>query len=111
MNYRRGLARVAFAILLPWAAFWGWTYWDGSRDEVYWTQQWHSDMERQHGRTGEDLLFANNQVVSSRKLVTEAQQRQRNAITIGAGVPLALTFLMGVLFWIASGFRGHRPNN
>lgn len=104
MNLRGGLYRAALAFGLPWIAFWSWTFWDATQEEVDWNRQATTSAQRQQGLTGDELLFMNDMVRAARSFEQDARERKEFAIKVGALAPLVLTVLLTLCFWVRRGF-------
>lgn len=115
MNIKRGLVRLAVVFLLPWSAFWGWTYYD-ARQRVAETQEMY---EMTAGSWARRAIGDNPKVLEKAMAdeqveldeIAEWQQqaldRAEMALFVGImGVAICMLVLGGG-YWA---WRGFKPN-
>lgn len=130
MKLRRGLARIAIVLALPWTTFWGWSFGASALRFNHWNAEVRSnelmlaDMRQMNGRgirvggggSGHGVLgmdrSSNSQVLEGqathlaqlRSYAGDARQQRNRAAWLLILGPLAFIFVVSLGFWVARGF-------
>ena len=107
LNIRKGLVRLSFIFLIPWAGYWGWTYYDAKKSAAV-DQAWaHESFNLSVAR--EDIPALKQMWISESEDAVQSRDdeliRQARAAEIGPWG--ALIFLVAIwgTYWVWRGFK------